>query len=59
MENKYKQDGEDICCANCGITAKEFFEYVSDDVPSNDCWFAGTSWYCSDDCYDEHTKNED
>lgn len=57
MSDKYKMDGEDICCANCGITAREFFEYVSDDPPDGP-WFAGQSWYCSDECYDEHTKNE-
>lgn len=55
--DKYTFDGEDITCAVCGITAREFFEYVEDkNLTSN--WFNGTTWYCSDDCYDEGTKYE-
>lgn len=59
MSDEWEQDGEPITCANCGITAEEYFHYMNEaERPSEDSWFAGTSWYCSDSCYDEHTKDE-
>ncbi len=57
MNDKYTIDGEDIFCKNCGITAREFFEYVVADPPIGS-WFAGQTWYCSDECYNEATKDE-
>lgn len=58
MSDKYKQDGEDICCAECGISAEEFFTYVADDTPPDGSWFTGSTWYCCDECYEDHTKDE-
>lgn len=55
-EDKYKSDGEEICCANCGLPAREYFETVGE--PKGESWFNGTSWYCTNDCYEEYTKDE-
>lgn len=57
-KDKYTFDGEDITCPICNITAREFFTYVIEDNNLPDNWFNGASWYCSDDCYDEGTKDE-
>lgn len=57
MSDKYTQDGIDITCKCCGITAREFFEYVI-QYPPMGTWFSGTTWYCSDECYNEATIDE-
>lgn len=58
MSDKYTDDlGNEIVCSNCDVTARELFEQVLKDEP-NEIWFAGNTWYCSSDCYDEATRSE-
>lgn len=55
--DKYTQDGEDITCKCCGLTAREFFEEIMKEAPQSN-WFAGNTWYCSEECYNEATIDE-
>jgi len=57
MMDKYTQDGEDITCKCCGLTAREFFEEIMKEAPQSN-WFAGNTWYCSEECYNEATIDE-
>lgn len=58
MIDKYTDDmGNEITCCNCDVTAREWFEAVLQDSPGGH-WMVGSTWYCSDYCYEERTKNE-
>lgn len=50
-------DGLEITCKNCDVTAREWFEQVLRDKQFAN-WFAGQTWYCSEQCYNEATKYE-
>lgn len=58
MNDQYTdEDGNDITCRNCSVTAREFFEYIFIGEPPK-CWMVGPNWYCSNECYEEATRNE-
>lgn len=58
MSDRYTDDlGNEITCANCDVTAKEWFEYVIKE-PATYQWMVGSTWYCSTECYEEKTRDE-
>lgn len=56
--DKYHDEfGEKIICVNCDISARDYFEnYKSEHVPIY--FYNGMNWYCSEQCYDESTRDE-
>lgn len=57
MTDKYQIDGDEICCANCDVTLREFEENYSADAQGHQ-WIISPVWYCSSECYEEKTRNE-
>lgn len=56
MNDKFTDDlGNEITCSNCDTTARDLY-HDDETLPSN--WFVGSTWYCSDECYDEATSDE-
>lgn len=46
---------DEVCCANCGISAEE----IMDEEEFIDMRYDyHNNWYCCEDCYDEHTRGE-
>lgn len=56
VDNYTDDEGNEITCANCSVTAREI--YGQDDPYPSDSWMIGTTWYCSNSCYEEATSDE-
>ena len=56
VDNYTDDEGNEITCANCSTTAREIYSRY-EPYPSEK-WMIGPVWYCSNDCYEEATKNE-
>ena len=52
-------DEPEICCANCCLPYETWLSITHDEyepIPFKpNHW---NNWYCSEDCYEEHTRNE-
>lgn len=42
----------EVTCANCGIDARFVFSNMPEFL------FKIARWYCTESCYEEHTRNE-
>lgn len=46
-----------ITCANCDTTV-EYYNNWCEQGEELECFYNGMTWFCSVQCYDEHTKYE-
>jgi hypothetical protein len=46
-----------ITCANCDTTVEDYNNWC-EQGEGLECFYNGMTWFCSVECYDEHTKYE-